>query len=504
VCPASLKLNWRREWLKWDTKKLSVGIVGYKKDKEPFKSDVVVINYDILGKHYQDLRDIQFDLACFDECHYLKNPKTARTKQVFGSKRAGIEPIRAYRKVFLTGTPIVNRPIEIFGLLQSIDKEGLGANFMKYALRYCAAVKGRFGWDFSGASNLDELQERLRARLMVRRLKAEVLKELPPKRRQVVVLESNAKIDKLIEKEKQSYEEWEKEGGDAAVPAFAEMSAARKAVAVAKVPFAVEYIQEALDETEKIVIFAHHHEVLDALEKSFTECCARVDGRVSLDNRQAAVDRFQTDAACKVFLGGIQAAGTGLTLTAASLVIFVELDWTPGNVSQAEDRLHRIGQQDAVQVQHLVLEGSLDERMVEIIIEKQRVIDQALDTPPKKELDKPEFEADNECIPSAPPVSPPGPQRREGVGTEGVHEPDTGVLAPSEISAIHEGLKMLAAMCDGAQALDGCGFNKLDSAFGKSLAGASKLTPRMAAAGLRLVRKYKRQLSPALLERAGL
>jgi len=389
ICPASLKLNWRREWQKWDIKSLSVGVVGYKKDKEPFEADVVIINYELLGKFNGAIRGIEWDLMLVDECHKLKNPKTARTKQVFGAKRPKdgepIRPILARRRVYLTGTPIINKPIELFGLLHNIDPQGLGANFMKYALRYCAAVKGYFGWDFSGASNLEELQEQLRARLMVRRLKADVLKELPPKRRQVVVLESNARIDKLIAKEKQSYEEYESaKGEDAQTPTFANLSKARLAVALAKVPFAIEYIQEALDETPKIVIFGHHHEVLDTLEKSFAGSCVRVDGRIEIQARQNAVDRFQTDPTCKVFLGGIQAAGTGLTLTAASLVVFIELDWTPGNISQAEDRLHRIGQKDAVQVQHLVLEGSLDERMIEIILEKQKIIDQALDTSREK------------------------------------------------------------------------------------------------------------------------
>jgi SWI/SNF-related matrix-associated actin-dependent regulator 1 of chromatin subfamily A len=141
----------------------------------------------------------------------------------------------------------------------------------------------------------------------------------------------------------------------------------------------VDHITEILNEQEKIVLFAHHHEVLDALQSEFGEISVQVDGRVSLDDRQKAVDRFQGDPTCRVFIGGIQAAGVGLTLTAASTVIFLELDWTPGNISQAEDRCHRIGQKDCVTVQHIVLAGSLDERLAAVVIEKQEIIDKALD-----------------------------------------------------------------------------------------------------------------------------
>jgi SWI/SNF-related matrix-associated actin-dependent regulator 1 of chromatin subfamily A len=198
----------------------------------------------------------------------------------------------------------------------------------------------------------------------------------------VIVLEPGKALAKLVARESQAYADYEPASFlGKPQPAIGEISVTRKRIALAKVKFAVEHIKELLNEQEKVVVFAHHHEVIDALEEEFKEIAVRIDGRVSLDERQRAVDRFQTDVSCRVFIGGIQAAGVGLTLTAASTVVFVELDWVPGNISQAEDRCHRIGQKESVLVQHLILEGSLDERVVGVLIGKQEIIDKALDKP---------------------------------------------------------------------------------------------------------------------------
>ena len=189
--------------------------------------------------------------------------------------------------------------------------------------------------------------------------------------------------------------------GDFETPEFGEMSKVRKEVAVAKIPFILDHVREALEELEKLVLFVYHHEVVDALKTSLGDSCVSVDGRTKNEDRQAAVDRFQSDPSCKVFVGTIRAAGVGITLTAASNVIFGELDWVPGNVTQSEDRCHRIGQTDTVFVRHLVLEDSLDERMAQIIVEKQEVIDKALDTAPKP-IEAPEIRV-VDIIPTPPP-----------------------------------------------------------------------------------------------------
>jgi SNF2 family DNA or RNA helicase len=392
ICPASLKLNWKKEWEKWDVKGLEVEVVKPSTKEFPDTS-VVILNYELLPKWQKELRQHEWSVMIVDEVHYVKNPSTTRAQEIFGRKRAvnkekldgsiikceQLDPIPAKRRLFLTGTPILNRPIELWPVIKALapkfekDKRAFG-------MKYCAAHHNGFGWDFKGASNLDDLQLRLRALFMVRRLKKDVLKELPPKRRQVLVLEA-AGLEDLLEKEKQTYEQYKEFviEGKFETPEFGKMSEVRKAVAVAKIPFILDHIREVLAEQDKIVVFVHHHEVLDALAAALGDSAVHVDGRDKAEDRQAAVDRFQTDPTCKVFVGTIHAAGVGITLTAASTVIFGELDWTPGNCSQAEDRLHRIGQKDAVFVRHLVLEGSLDERMAQLIIQKQEVIDRALD-----------------------------------------------------------------------------------------------------------------------------
>jgi SNF2 family DNA or RNA helicase len=481
ICPASLKLNWQRELRRWLTRPLSVEVAN---GSFPI-SDVVVINYDVLAKHREAIDDVAWDLLIVDECHFLKNPDAKRTQQVLGkvdrrAKRVAVAPIRSRRRVFMTGTPIVNRPVELWPIVQSLDPAGLGRSFFGYAKRYCAAHEGRYGWDFTGSSNLDELQRRLRATFMVRRLKEEVLTDLPPKRRQIVVLPTDEASARLIEAERAAYERWEEalSTSSAATAEFSEMSRLRHETGLAKVAVAVEFLREALDEGGKIVAFAHHRDVISALAAEFGEAAVAMTGETPIAERQAAVDRFQTDPKCRLFVGSIQAAGVGITLTAAQHVVFVELDWVPGNVTQAEDRCHRIGQRGSVLVQHLVFDGSLDMRMGEVILSKQEVIAAALD------VREPE----------------PKPVVRQ-IAAEPAKTPIAGAMPEDRKEAIHAALRLLAGVCDGAAQLDGQGFNKTDASFGHSLAGCHALTDRQAAAALRMVLKYRRQLPAALVER---
>jgi SNF2 family DNA or RNA helicase len=379
VCPASLKVNWAREMNKWLVRRYNIAIAN----GELPQAEIVIINYDILNKHRAAIDARKWDLLIVDECHIVKNDKAQRTRALLGYKDR-MNPakndtgIQAGRRVFLTGTPIVNRPYDLWTLVQTLDPQDMGRNFMTFMKRYAAAYQGEYGWDFNGASNLEELQTRMRAKFMVRRLKAEVLKELPAKRRQVIVLPSNGAAA-VIQAENEAYEEFVRsELKDRQRILFERMSKVRHATAVAKIPHVIEHIKACLEEKDKVVLFVHHHDVAHAIADAFPGC-AMVTGETAVNKRQTEVDRFQIDPTCKLFVGSIHAAGVGLTLTAASHVVFAELDWVPGNISQAEDRLHRIGQVNSVLVQHLVFDNSVDSRMVNTIIEKQAVIDQALD-----------------------------------------------------------------------------------------------------------------------------
>jgi superfamily II DNA or RNA helicase len=420
IAPASLKINWQREWEKWDTKGLTVGIAG--KDW-PHGTDVVVVNYDILKKYKSQIDAQDWDMLISDEAHYLKSPDAQRTHAVLGGRtKANVvtAPIKAKRRIFLTGTPIVNRPAELWTLAHSLDREGLGASWTGFHTRYANAKKGRYGWDISGASNLGELQDKLRETFMVRRMKADVLKDLPPKMRQVVDLPiDDAKTQKLVDAERAQFERHQETvaklraerdaaiaGGDeesyrSAVGrlkqandiAFSEMSKVRHEVALSKAPSVIAYAKGILESKDKILIFAHHTDVIDEIMGAMGPQAVKLTGSCSQKDRQAAVDRFMTDPNCHVFVGNIKAAGVGITLTKADTVLFAELDWSPGNVTQAEDRAHRIGQTDTVNVHHLVYNGSLDSKMAKMLVAKQKVMDAALDTQHTRDWEEPDIEA---------------------------------------------------------------------------------------------------------------
>ena len=294
----------------------------------------------------------------------------------------------------MTGTPIVNRPIEMQPVLASIDRIRWGDR-MRFARRYCAARHDGYGWDFSGASNLDELERELKATCMLRRLK----QGLPPKRWQVVPLPAEgAAAAEALQAERSILGFGDRAERDLSIEAldrtarakFSEMAAIRRAIGIAKAPHVIELAKRALAGGEKVVIAAHHHQVIDALTAAFAGIAVRVDGRDSPAAKDAAVRRFQADASAQACVLGIRAGGLGHTLTAARFVICAELDWTPGAMEQVEDRCHRHGQARDVLVQYAVTDGSIDALVAEKIVAKQRVSDRALDgtgTEPEPKLE---------------------------------------------------------------------------------------------------------------------
>ena len=381
VCPASLKLNWEREARKWLVRVFQISVINGTRKTFP-SGGIVIINYDILSGYRRAIDQVAWDVLICDESHMIKNPKSSRSKAVIGnwhrdpSKR--IEPIKAKRRLFLTGTPILNKPIELWTTIHSLDPATWGS-WKDYTAKYCDAHETRFGLDVSGASNLTELQDRLRARIMVRRLKSEVMTELPPKQRQVIVLPSKTSVLKREKKFAATLEAM-LAGADIPPVEFESMSKVRHETAVDKIPDAIDHIKALMEEHQKVVVMCHHRDVLEAIAKGVQEFgVVRLQGGDSEAAKQDAVDRFQNDPSVRIFLGSIRAAGVGITLTAASFLLFVELDWVPGIMTQAEDRIHRIGAVGSVLIQHLVYADSIDARMAEAIVDKQAIIEQALD-----------------------------------------------------------------------------------------------------------------------------
>jgi hypothetical protein len=265
--------------------------------------------------------------------------------------------------------------------------------------------------------------------------------------------------------------------------AFGDMSRVRHEVALAKVDVVVEHLKGIIeDEEQKVVCFAHHRDVIEKIKEAFGDEAVILYGGMTDKKKDESVERFQNDDKVKLFVGSIQAAGVGLTLTASSRVVFAELDWVPGNMTQAEDRTHRIGQVNNVLVQHIVLQGSMDAEMAHKLVAKQNVIDKALDEKPEPIV-----------------VTPGNPTATGGHGYDRIGK-IANDMTDEQRKAVHVALRRLAVVCDGARELDGHGFNAIDTRLGKSLAANSELTPRQAALGKLIVTKYHGQLGDEIIK----
>lgn len=517
VCPASLKLNWAREAGKWLTSNATIRVHAADGTSKVVRQgdgvQVDIANYEAV-RDRQDLQEKAVDMLVVDEIHYVKNEKTQRAIAV--KKVAAL----ARRRAGLTGTPIVNRPVELYPILNLVDPEQFGQDgFWRYAKRFCNAhkemfyVKGGRGqtktvWNLKGSSNEAELQEMLRSNIMVRRLKADVLKELPAKRRQIVVLGANGAAKKVAKEnaftqkimaakamveaaalldDEAAYAEAVASFHKELDVAFTEMSRVRHETALAKVPYAAAHVRDCLeDNTNKIVIMAHHTDVIEQMAAELAEFSpVTLTGSDSIEARQAAVDRFQLDPTCRVFVGNMQAAGVGITLTASSHVVFVELDWVPGTVKQAEDRVHRIGQTNSVLVQQLVFEDSVDLLFAEALVEKQRVIDLAMDAQTSESVAAQAIAA--------------GEAKARLEAMRAARSAAMPKMSQDRKDAIHEALRYLSARCDGARDEDGQGFNGLHTKFGKSLAQQAVLSERQAQAAVKILVVYSKTQLPAEL-----
>ena len=397
VCPASLKINWHREWTKWSTLNLSVAVES--STSWDASADIHILNWDIL-KTPAIIKHVTgriWDAVIADEAHYAKNPKAARTKAFFS--------ISALRRLFLTGTPVLNRPIELYPMLNAM-KLPFALSWEKYVRRYCDATRTQWGWDVSGASNTAELSVKLRDSVMIRRLKRDVLQDLPEKTTQMVSLPLNG-ATKEVAAEVKAFRDYEARMSNArevkrrliksgqtdseeykeAVNSlkafsaeFALIAKLRHQTALKKVPYVVDTVAETVDSADACVVFAHHTDVIKSIVDGLKEKGLKAEaiiGDTPLDERQTIVDAFQ-GGSIQVVVGSIRACGTGLTLTRASNVIFAELDWSPSVIDQAADRCHRIGQKDAVLIKHLVFDGTVDAMLAKAVVDKTEIIDSVM------------------------------------------------------------------------------------------------------------------------------
>lgn len=325
-------------------------------------------------------------LIIIDEAHRAKNSEAKRTRALLGHRHEKGLVDFFERQVYMSGTPMPNRPMELYSILNKAAPETI--NFMSqwnFGIKYCAGHQTHFGWDFSGASNLKELHQRVVGPFMLR-MRKDLLK-LPEKIEEIFVLSKDmspelksleADIGKAYRStadllKHQLARKSGQSGEDMHVATY------RRILGLEKIGPAAEYIKSLISETgESLLIFAHHKEVIDRLSAEVRKFHPPlvITGETPMPKRNAVVSEFQNSKSKRVFIGNYHACGVGFTLTKATRVIFVEFDWVPGVNSQASDRAHRIGQNNTVYVQYMVYKDSLDQAILEALLDKREAIEQ--------------------------------------------------------------------------------------------------------------------------------
>jgi len=375
VAPNSVRLVWADELERWvpDIGPGGVNVIRSGQDLHSLKQNTAsfhIITYGLVGRD-SPVRGFlrtqaKFKMVVVDESHMMKNRGANRTRELMQIIKD------CKRVVLLSGTPALARPLELYMQVEAVSP-GLLSSYTEFTKRYCNPKWTPWGWDLTGASNLGELHSKLRS-VMVRRLKADVLEELPSKRRQRVHLEVG---DSAAEACFRMKGELENIGDDDGLERRRLISSLYTESAKAKAEVVCEYVEDLINGGCKFLVFANHISMLDALEATAVRCKVgfiRIDGSVPSTERQRQTTLFQSDPKVRVAILGLLAAGVGITLTAASTVVFAELHWTPGILVQAEDRAHRIGQKSSVNVHYLVAAGTIDDIIWPSVAHKVEVV----------------------------------------------------------------------------------------------------------------------------------
>jgi len=372
ICPATLKINWKREIENYSDKSVYIA------EGKNFSTDAdfVIINYDII-KNFHDTKkkgesqilDANFDLVVVDEAHYIKNATAQRTKLINDLVK------KVDRLWLLTGTPMTSRPIDYFNLLSLIESP-VAKNWMAYAIRYCQGyqfnVGGRKVWNVMGASNLEELRDRT-AGLTLRRLKENVL-DLPDKIITPVYLRLKSKMYEEIMGEYYDWYDKNPEESKSLTVQFTKLTKIRQVIADEKVSQTIELAENIVEQGKKVIIFCNFTDSLNKICEHFGKSAVKINGSMSKPERQHSVDSFQENDKIKILVGNIKAAGVGITLTAAEAVIMNDLSFLPSDHAQAEDRAYRYGQKNNVLVYYPIFENTIEGIIYDILNNKKQVI----------------------------------------------------------------------------------------------------------------------------------
>lgn len=374
VCPSIAKWEWASQAKEHINKKTEV-LKGQRLYRT--NSNFLIINYDILNHWKEYLVGLRPDVVVFDECHYLKGRKTLRFK---AAKRLATQ--RKYL-IGISGTPATNRPVELFNIV-SLIKPKMFKSFWKYAFRYCRPKHTPWGWDFSGASHIDELSEKLRKNLMIRRTRKEVWKELPEKDRRTIPLD--IKNYKEYEEARDNFIEWLRKKNPKKVKsamraeALVRIGKLAHLAAELKLDECIKWIEDFLDKTDdKLVVFGIHKNILRPLYEKFKKISVLVDGSVKGWKRKDVQDKFQTNKKTRIFFGNIIAAGTAISLSKAGAVAFIELDRVPGNHTQAEDRMIAYHKKEGGLFFYLIAKGTIEEDICKLTQKKAKILSELFD-----------------------------------------------------------------------------------------------------------------------------
>lgn len=355
LCPASLCYNWLDSVQRFLEEEATII-----REKTDFGGKIIIISYNLAVSFIEILKNYKFNVIIADECHYLKSMTSKRTKLIL--------PIlqKASRLIMISGTPATSRPLELYPIICALDKS-LYPSFQVYGNRYCDGRKIGTYFDYRGCSNALELSTVIEKAFMIRRVKNDVLEQLPKKFRRQIFLETNG--NKLLENLREDII------GDN--PDITIIQEYHQASIIKKEPV-LKYIESIVEKNVKCLIFAHHKEMIDSLENYCVDKqikYIRIDGSTQNGKRQNLVDLFQNDENVRIAVLSLTACSTGLTLTAGKAVIFAELYWNPGTMLQAEDRIHRIGQKDNVDIHYLVAKNTIDEKVWPKLLRKLTVLE---------------------------------------------------------------------------------------------------------------------------------
>ncbi|ELA42275.1 uncharacterized protein VICG_00675 [Vittaforma corneae ATCC 50505] len=355
LSPASLCYNWLDSVQRFLSEEACII-----REKTDFGCRIAIMSYNLAVNFIDVLNTCKYGVIICDECHYLKSMNSKRTKLLLPLLQ------KSSRLIMISGTPATSRPLELYPIICALDR-GLYPSFQVYGSRYCDGRKIGTFFDYRGCSNAVELSAVIEKAFMIRRVKDNVLNQLPKKFRRQIFLDTRASESTTLKK-------GELFGDNLDTRIMQEYNQA----SIIKREPVIKYMEGIIEKKIKCIVFAHHKEMLDALESFCVEKqikYIRIDGATQSTKRQNLVDMFQNDENIRIAILSLTACSTGLTLTSGKAVIFAELYWNPGTMLQAEDRVHRIGQCDNVDIHYLVAKNTIDEMVWPKLLKKLTVLE---------------------------------------------------------------------------------------------------------------------------------